>query len=256
MLGKLLKYDLKWTYKVLVVFYGLTLFFALLGRGFSLIDTSVFEFLSAFSCGTSVTFMFNILINNVMRLWARFVSNIYKDESYLTHTLPVTKNDIYFSKVICTIVTFITSFIVILLSFYICYAGSDLVSWLKGFITDSLWSVLGLIILVLVLEILFIQMVGYLGIIIGYSFNELKTVKSLIFGFCIYMASSVVSLICMVIYGLFDSRVMDLFTSNNTIPEISLFKSILIFASILYLTYIVVCNIISMKLIKRGVNVD
>ena len=26
--------------------------------------------------------------------WVRFVKNIYKDESYLTHTLPVSKNQI------------------------------------------------------------------------------------------------------------------------------------------------------------------
>ena len=32
MLGKLLKYDLKWTYKLLIVFYLLAIFFAILGR--------------------------------------------------------------------------------------------------------------------------------------------------------------------------------------------------------------------------------
>ena len=35
MLGKLLKYDLKWIYKLIVIYYGLALVFALIGRGLS-----------------------------------------------------------------------------------------------------------------------------------------------------------------------------------------------------------------------------
>lgn len=38
------------------------------------------------------------LINGLMRSWVRFITNIYKDESYLTHTLTIEKKDIYLSK--------------------------------------------------------------------------------------------------------------------------------------------------------------
>lgn len=41
MLGKLLKYDLKWTYKPLIVFYILALIFAVLGRGLTEIENSL-----------------------------------------------------------------------------------------------------------------------------------------------------------------------------------------------------------------------
>ena len=41
MLGKLLKYDLKWVYKVVVVFYILSLFFSIIGRALSLIENSI-----------------------------------------------------------------------------------------------------------------------------------------------------------------------------------------------------------------------
>ena len=37
MLGKLLKYDLKWVYKVVVVFYILAFIFSVIGRGLSTI---------------------------------------------------------------------------------------------------------------------------------------------------------------------------------------------------------------------------
>ena len=40
MLGKLLKYDLKWIYKVVVVFYVLALIFSVIGRGLSEIEVN------------------------------------------------------------------------------------------------------------------------------------------------------------------------------------------------------------------------
>lgn len=41
MLGNLLKYDLKWVYKVVSVFYILALIFSVIGRGLSLIENSL-----------------------------------------------------------------------------------------------------------------------------------------------------------------------------------------------------------------------
>ena len=41
MLGKLLKYDLKWVYKVVIVFYILAFIFSIIGRGLSYIENSV-----------------------------------------------------------------------------------------------------------------------------------------------------------------------------------------------------------------------
>ena len=84
MLGKLIKYDLKWIYKNLIIFYSLAFIFAVIGRGLSLVDNStIIDFLSKFSCGISVSLLFSILINNLMRVWARCVQNIYKDGVYI-----------------------------------------------------------------------------------------------------------------------------------------------------------------------------
>lgn len=89
MLKKLLKYDLKWSYKPLVIFYILAFIFACLGRIFSEIENSmIFNIIGQICKGALIAMLVNILINNLMRVWARFIKNIYKDESYLTHTLP------------------------------------------------------------------------------------------------------------------------------------------------------------------------
>ena len=92
MLKKLLKYDLQSINIVLIVFYGLSIFFSILTRIFLSIENSfIFNVIGQICNGTMIAMMFNIIINNLIRLWVRFKQNFYGDESYLTHTLPVEK---------------------------------------------------------------------------------------------------------------------------------------------------------------------
>ena len=96
MLKKLLKYDLQNIFKFLIIFYGLALFFGILTRIFLSIDNSfIMNLIGQICSGACISMMFSILINNLMRLWVRFKQNLYGDESYLIHTLPVDKKVLY-----------------------------------------------------------------------------------------------------------------------------------------------------------------
>lgn len=257
MLGKLLKYDLKWVYKLIVIYYGLALVFALIGRGFGLIENSfIFDFIGKFSCGVSVAMIFSILINNVIRIWVRYINNVYKDESYLTHTLPVTKSEIYLSKILTTLITMFTSIVVVLISLIICYWSDNLIDFIKMIYPGISWSVIILTGIVLVLELLFLVFLGLLAITIGYRSNHKKLVKSFACGFAIYMGLSFVSLGILFIVGLFNKNILDLFTSMNPIVSMDILKWVLGVAAIVYLVYIILCNIICNKLLCKGVNVD
>ncbi len=122
MLNKLLKYDLKWIYKVVIVLYLLSLFFALLARLFLSINNSMlFSILYQLSCGITISMLVSSLINSLMRSWVRFVKNIYKCESYLTHTLPLEKKTIYASKALSAIVCMFTTIVVAVICIFICY---------------------------------------------------------------------------------------------------------------------------------------
>ena len=63
--------------------------------------------------GAAISMMVSILINSLMRLWVRFKSNFYGDESYLTHTLPVSKSNLYLSKTLTSIIILFLSILVI-----------------------------------------------------------------------------------------------------------------------------------------------
>ena len=122
MLNKLLKYDLKYMIKNMSIFYILALFFSITTRLlFTLNQTVIVNIISQISVGCMFAMIANILINTMMRSWIRFRDSIYKDEGYLTNTLPVTKNEIYNSKFIQSLLFFIIGFIVIILSLFIAY---------------------------------------------------------------------------------------------------------------------------------------
>ena len=133
MLGKLLKYDFKYIVKFLAIFYGLATFFAILTKVFLNIENSlVFEIIGSVCQGAMISMMFSIVVNNLMRMWVRFKHNLYGDESYLTHTLPVKKTDIYLSKILCSVITLCVSIMVVVANLFIAYYSKGNLESLKN----------------------------------------------------------------------------------------------------------------------------
>jgi len=263
MLGKLLKYDLKWIYKLLIVFYVLGISFSLIGRGLSEIENSlVFNILGQICKGTAVAMVVNVLINNLMRVWVRFNKNIYKDEAYLTHTLPVSKKDIYLSKILSAVISIVTSAIVMVICIAICYYSNDIIEYIKTaleFVANTYNSTvvgfLAIVCTVFFLEIIFVLMAGFIGLIIGHKSNNYKMVKSVIYGFIAYLIPQIVTLGLMYIIGLFNQDIMNLFNTTQ-IVNVEIIKTIMYYAIAIYLAYIVIYYFIGKIQFKKGVNVD
>lgn len=263
MLGKVIKYDLKWIYKPLVVFYCLALLFSVLTRALSNIEHSiVFNVLTQICSGTVIAMMINIIINNLMRCWARFVKNIYKDESYLTHTLPVKNQDIFLAKVISGIITIITSFIIIILCVLVSYGTKANLEAFKVFFEPieklmnmNSWIVVSIILAILVIEFIFVLISGYLGIVLGHKSNNMRIVKSVIFGFMAFMVMSISSVLLLYIVGLFNENIMNLFNTVE-LPNKETIKVMMFGEMALYVFYIVIYYVIGNKIIKCGVNVE
>ncbi len=97
-----------------------------------------------------MSMVISALFNSVLRSWVRFIQNIYKDESYLTHTLPVEKNTIFLSKFLSAIITCLVSLIVIAVCVLISYYSVDMVNFFKMAITEY-YS----LIIIALLEIIF-----------------------------------------------------------------------------------------------------
>lgn len=248
MLGKLLKYDLKWIGKVVVIFYALGMFFALLALLLGTSDAYLSKIIGRTCAGISICMVFSSLFNSVLRSWARFIQNIYKDEAYLTHTLPVEKDKVYLSKVISAIIITIVSSIVILLAILIAYNSSDITNKIKNFFERNLDYAFFIL-----MQIIFIILVGVVGIIIGYKMNDHKTLKAVLISFGIFTLLSAISPWLLVLY----SKIYSHFVNTIKIPESNFFPSSSInFMIILYFVYDIVLYFIGQKMFKKGVNVD
>lgn len=262
MLKKLLKYDLKWCYKPLFVFYILAIFFSIIVRIVESFEQSLIVLImDKICCGVVIAMIVNILINCFMRNWARFVKNMYKDESYLTHTLPVSKSQIYLSKILTGMITLVTSFIVIVVCLAIATLNKDTWMIVKEsleqsaiYFDSSIFSFLFVMIVTIFFEFLFMMMSGILGIIIGHRSNNLKIVKSVVIGFVLYTLLSAMSLGILFVAGWINPDIMSLF--NNMEVSSNALKSMMLVGICVYAIYNLGIYFIGNRLLNKGVDVD
>ena len=263
MLKKLIKYDLRDSYKILVVFYMLSIFFATLTRIFLYVDNSlIFEVIGKICSGTTIAMFFNIIINNMMRLWVRFKTNFYSDESYLTHTLPVDKKTLYLSKTLASIITLFTSALIICLSLFIAYYSKENILLVKNLLLplatvydSTIVTIILEFVLVIFLEIMNMLQSGYVGIVLGHMKNNNKTAYSILFGFITYLLTQVFIIIAIFLVAIFNKDLMNLFYTVDTL-NVSTIKTCIYLSIFVYSLNIFVLYFVNIKLFNKGVNVD
>lgn len=118
----------------------------------------------------------------------RYVKSFFKDQGYLTHTLPVGKNSLILSIVINTLLAFIATSIIIFISIVIAYYSNSIIDELKNilqsfeityegnFILDVLYN----LVLKMISSIETVLLI-FLGIALGYSHNKNKAVMSVVY---------------------------------------------------------------------------
>ena len=104
-------------------------------------------------------------------------------------------------------------------------------------------------------EVLFMLFAGIFGIVMGYRSNNLKIIKSIIFGFILYMIPSAIILGAIYVIGFFNQDVMQLFKSIGEINA-SAVKTVLIGGILMYVIYDILYCVLGNKILKKGVNVD
>ncbi|MDO4611804.1 MAG: hypothetical protein Q4B34_03020 [Candidatus Saccharibacteria bacterium] len=260
---KLLKYDLRWIYKILAPLYLALVACAIFARLFGAIENSVvFEIVTQIFVGATIALAINILINTVARSCSRFTRNLYKDESYLTHTLPVSTKAIFRAKVLAALVTVFTTVAVVLASLFIAFYSDALLELVKSTLqlvaeiyNTSVIAILLLVALVSFVEVLLFTLIGFVCIILGHRASNNKPLKSIIWGLVIYAGAQLLMLGALVLYGLVNPEIMNLINTTVAI-SVDALKSLLYFTSVVYLLDSIALYLLGQKLLARGVNVD
>lgn len=264
MLKKLLKYDLKWLMKIITIFLSIGLGLSVIGRLMDFLPDSVFFIVITKICkGAALSLIITGLANCIIRSWVRFIMNLYHDEAYLTHTLPVEKKTIFLSKALSSFIVVLISIVTLFIGLVIMYYNKNTMSILKEYL-NALSSTLDIsvvmfivtVLLVIFLEIFFLIMVGYLGILYGYSYNQNKLFSSLVISVGIYMIGSIASIGMMLIAGLFNEGFKNILFGGSGEIQFDLLKVLMLLAIIIYSVYIVILYYLSVRKFNKGVNVD
>lgn len=260
MLSKLLKYDLKANYKILTLFYVLTLVFAVITRILFKINDSLFLTILAYVFnGATISMIANILINNLMRLWVYFKGNLYGDEGYLMHTLPVPRDNLYTSKFLMGLITLSVSTLIIVAAMAIAWLTPESFEGLKNLLApmaevldSTVVEITLLMIFVVFLEVFVMLISGFTGIIVGFRRLNKRVAWSVLYGFICYFAIQMIILAGMFVMAGVNPEIGDsLFSSERLIPDISVLKPIYIESIILYFILIALNYVLSRKWFKK-----
>ena len=132
MLGKLIKHEFKETSKLMLPLYLVLVVITILGR---IVAQSIMN--SGNADSSTVMAIFNILsvfiyvvglivisIASYIYLIMRFYKNLFSNEGYLMHTLPVTSWQLLISKLVTAFIWFISETILIFLSIFCIFANN------------------------------------------------------------------------------------------------------------------------------------
>lgn len=264
MLKKLLYYDLKWCIKVVIIYYGLAFVFACIGRLLEITpDTTFWNIVVGICKGIGLSLAITGLVNCIIRMWVRMGINMYKDESYLTHTLPIDIRLHFLSKFLATVIMILSSIIIILICVLIMYANKESIETFKNMFNILSNSVEGsiaigiiLVILTILAEFIFIVMVGFLGIVIGHRSNTKKALKSVLIGIGTYFGCNSITGVGMILGALFSTQLYSMLFEQATAMEYTFLCMLLFSAFLIYSVYIVIIYLIINRNLQKGVNID
>lgn len=264
MLKNLIKYDFKWLFKNIMIFHCIGLCLAIIGRLIDFLPDSIFfKVIGGICKGAAISMFLSGLINCVIRSWVRMINNLYKDESYLTHTLPVSKNTHFLSKVLVSIISISISFIILVIGLIIMYYSENALEVIKQSMNlisaqynISIVPILLLCLLLLLIEIIYLVLLGYFGIIHGYSHNNKKLGKSFLYAIVFYGIVNVIYLSVIFVVALFDKSLFNVIFKATPEMNYSSLISLLIIISILYCAFCGLLYYLSNKKLNKGVNVD
>ena len=261
MLKYLMKYDLKKMYKLLKWLYILSVVLAGITRLLSIWnDVQIIKIIGMVFSAFTYTAIINTIVNTFIHILMRFAHNFYKDESYLTHTLPVKKSDLILSKFLSSLIVVLSSVAVTFLSLFILFYTPEFVQGIKaaidgvvaGFSISGGWFIF-FFVLVVFAQICALMSFAFMAIVKGYSYNKNRGICGFVWFVLYYSVCSITSLILSVIVTAITGDLTSLFSNQLTNGA---FLSIMIISLVSYIAYAILFYFICQREFKKGVNVD
>ncbi len=259
MLRKLIKYDFLWMNRNMVIIFAIAAILSVLTRIASNFTDSVMgEIIFGILRGFTIAAFANIVINSAIRIWERFRQSFYKDEAYLTHTLPVSKNTLYDSKTLSGLCAILLSLIVVITCFFIAFWNNDMYEYFRTVFKDGDMTIIVVgIFVTAVLEVCYAVNVGMFSLTVGHRSNNGRIARSVILGIFLYFALQSILLAIIYSIGMFDDSVKAMFGDASDVAiGFSTYRMLIIVTDAIYLVLTTVLYFFGRKLFSKGVNVE
>ena len=261
MLSKLLKKDLKKNMHWMWILFVATISFAFVCRGVKELGQNMmfFKILGILFDSVYYSLAVNLILQPFLRNFLNFSKSMYGDESYLTHTLPDTKNQIITSKFLTALIEISLGFVCLVVSLFIMFFSKTLFDKLEIFLSIiisgkfSLFLVIILFITLVVVEFLMFISIIFLSIILAYKAKEKRVLNTFLlttlFAFIAITILSITMICVLTINGI------KLSTSTLTLSS-SAFISIMLTGILVYSTISIIVYLLAKREFNKGVNVD
>lgn len=279
MLGKLIKYDLKFILKTVSIYIIILLICAALFN-MTAYDTSCRLVNDMPVCDEPPVFLqifhtvfwnavfaiiIGLLLHSTIRTWARFKINLFNDESYLTHTLPISRRTLWVSKFLSATIVTLVVIAAIGASFGILQltpSGKDL-AMSFGVGAPGMPATFYIVYFLTVFtQLLYSIMCGFTGIIIGNKTGNRSGARAVLCGFAIYILGVFIMLGSFLVWSNFDTSIHAMiFGAETAATAHELFDQnfmimVLTGVGIIYSIFIAGLYFINQKLLDKGVNID
>lgn len=261
MLTKLLKNDLKKNMRWLWILFVSTILVAGITRGFKELGTTIafFKILGIIFDSLFYALAVNVVLQPFLRNFLNFTKSFYSDNSYLTHTLPVTKNQLINSKYITAITEIVLGFACLFISILIMYASPSLDDMLMMLLSTtvsgyvSLWLAVGLIFTLIIIEFLMYISIIFYSIVVSYRARERRVLKT--FLTTVLMAFVAITILSIVMVVVLLTNGVDLSTTTLILPNTA-FLGVLISGIVVYTLVSIFFYFMTKHEFNKGVDVD
>lgn len=283
MLGKLLKYDLKAGERIFGAMYFFIMLCAVIARTLSILgginsmDSNWSVFFIFYDCSFFIMIICIVASCAITLVWIvlRYRNNLLRDEGYLMHTLPVTPLNLYFSKMISSIVWFLADIVVIFIAFIVSGFPKIMgIRWenivnLSISLGDSVYHINGIIFLTLLIVFWIIALYAMLAqafasINIGYTLpfgkGNSRDLMSIAIYIITYIIMQIIGLVVVIISALLSIGKLDfeLMSTNEALQNEEWRYIYILFgaATLFFIVFSVIYSTVSIRIMQKKLDLE
>ncbi|MBR2340706.1 MAG: hypothetical protein IKA74_07755 [Clostridia bacterium] len=261
MIRRLMKYDVKKMLGFIPYIYAITLLLAVITRIINIgKDIQVFSIIGSVFSSLVYSAIASVLINTFITILAVFIKSFYKDESYLTHTLPVKKEQLLISKYLSALIVVLLSVAVCVASLLIMLYSDTFFSTVKALLAATIagFNISGGLFITIIVLIVFFQIctlmsMAFTAVVKANTYNTKRVSRGVMWFIAYYFGAMITALLLMAVALAIGGNISELLAEQMSQGG---FMTVMLVGMGAYAAFSVAFYFLCNHMFKKGVNVD